>query len=81
MILVDIQVPVLDRVYDFELDEGAEVEMLTEDILALISEQEHVTCKNSKEMLLYSLRQELILEGGSSLKQQGIIAGDRLILF
>lgn len=81
MILVDIQVPVLDQVYDFELDEGTEVEMLKEDILALISEQEHAACKNSKEMLLYSLRQEHILEGSRSLKQQGIIAGDRLILF
>lgn len=80
MILVDIQVPVLDKVYDFELDEETKVELLIEDILELIAEQERLTCRNKGDMYLYALGQERVLEAGKSLKQQGICAGNRLIL-
>ncbi len=81
MILVDIHVPMLDRVYDFELDEDSKVEMLIEDILVLITEQEHLACKNNKDICLYALGKESVLEAEKSLRQQGICAGDRLILF
>lgn len=80
MILVDIQVPVLDKVYDFELDEETKVELLIEDILELIAEQERLTCRNKGDMYLYALGQERVLEAGKSLKQQGVCAGNRLIL-
>ena len=33
MILVDIQVPVLDKIYDFELDEEASADIVLEEIL------------------------------------------------
>lgn len=80
MILVDIHVPMLDRVYDFELDEEAEVERLIEDILVLIMEQEQLSCKNNKDMCLYALGCETMLEPEKSLKQQGVCAGEQLIL-
>lgn len=81
MILVDIQVPALDQVYDFELDEESETEILIEDILALIARQEHLVCKNSEDMCLYALRQKCVLKKNKSLMQQGVRAGDRLVLF
>lgn len=80
MILVDIHVPMLDRVYDFELDEESKVERLIEDILVLITQQEQLTCKNNKDIYLYALGREKVLEAGKSLKQQGVCAGERLIL-
>lgn len=81
LILVDIQIPMLDKVLDFELDEESETGKLIEDISVLIAQQEHLICKNVENMCLYVLGQEEILEKGKSLKQQGVRAGDRLILF
>lgn len=80
MILVDIQVPVLNKVYDFELDEEIKTELLIEDIMELIAAQEHLTCKSKGNMCLYALRQEKVLEAGKSLEQQGVAAGEQLIL-
>ncbi|MDE5908412.1 MAG: EsaB/YukD family protein [Lachnospiraceae bacterium] len=80
MILVDLQVPVFDRVYDFELDEQLKPEELMKDILMLIGREE--ACGQSKEagMALYAVRLERILDLGRTLHQQGVRDGDRLIL-
>ena len=40
MILVDIQVPVLDKIFDFELDEEACADAVLEEIQELIAGQE-----------------------------------------
>lgn len=81
MILVDIQIPMLDQVFDFELDEEMETGKVIEDISLLAAKQEHLICKNSKDMCLYVLGQEKILARNQSLRGQGVRAGDRLILF
>lgn len=80
MILVDIQVPVLDKVYDFELDEETKVEMVLKEILALITQKEGITCEEPEKMCLYVLGQEGILPGDATLRQQGVSDGDRLLL-
>lgn len=80
MILVDIQVPVLDKIYDFELDEEASVDMALEEILELIARREGSICDEPGKMYLYVPGQEGILAGGETLKQQGIGDGARLIL-
>ncbi len=81
MILVDVQIPMLDRVLDFELNEEMEVEKVIEDISLLAAKQENLICKNNREMCLYVLGQEKLLERNLSLRQQGVRAGDRLVLF
>lgn len=80
MILIDVQIPVLDRIYDFELDEDSMAGVLMEEIIALISKKEHLTVNGGKEMYLYSLGQENVLKNDRTLRQQGICDGDRLIL-
>ena len=40
MILVDVQVPMLDQVFDFELNEEMEVEKVIKDISLLAAKQE-----------------------------------------
>lgn len=80
MILVDIQVPVLDKIYDFELDEEASVDMALEEILELIACREGSRCDEPGKMFLYVPGQEGILAGSETLKQQGIGDGARLIL-
>ncbi|NBJ93589.1 hypothetical protein D5281_13545 [bacterium 1xD42-62] len=80
MILVDIQIPALDRVYDFELDEGLTVRVLMQDIQTLVSKQEKIPEREDGDSYLYSLGQERILRQEETLKQQGVQDGDRLIL-
>lgn len=80
MILVDIQIPLLDKIFDFELDEGLKVEILLQDILTLIAGEEKLHKGNAKDLFLYAVRQETVLKGEETLECQGILEGDRLIL-
>ncbi len=80
MILVDIQAPALDRVFDFELDEDQTVGVLTGDILALLVKREELKGCDEQDMYLYALRQEKVLRREETLKAQGVQSGDRLIL-
>ncbi len=80
MIMVDIQVPVLDQIYDFELEEDWQTGMVLEDILILIAQNAGVSIEEREAVQLYSMVQEKILKRGKTLRQQNIRDGDRLIL-
>lgn len=80
MILVDLQAPVFDRIYDFELDEQLKTGELLKDILILIGEEEACGQSQEEKMALYAVRQERILDPRRTLQQQGVRDGDRLIL-
>ncbi len=80
MIMVDIQVPVLDQIYDFELEEDWQTGMVLEDILILIAQNADVSIEEREAVQLYSMVQEKILKRGKTLRQQNIRDGDRLIL-
>lgn len=80
MILVDIQVPMLDGVYDFELDEKLKAGELLEDILMLVIGEEKCSQSKGAGMALYAVRQERILNLEKTLQYQGVRDGDRLIL-
>lgn len=80
MILVDIQVPVLDRVYDFELEEEMQVGEALEEILTLIAAQEQVAKGDERDAFLYAVRQETILSRDRTFLNQGLREGDGLIL-
>ncbi len=80
MILVDVQIPAMDRVYDFELDEELTAKVAMQDIQMLVSKLEKVSERGKEDSYLYSLRQDSILKREETLKQQGVRDGDRLIL-
>lgn len=80
MILVDIQVPLLDEVYDFELDEETQVWELLGEITALIARKEGILLKEEGNLRLYAMRQDRLLDKNASLRQQAVEAGDRLVL-
>ena len=80
MIMIDIYVPVLDKTYDFELDEHTSVQELTEKILLLIGQKEYLYPISSKESYLYSVTKNCILGRNSDLESQGVTNGERLIL-
>ncbi len=79
MIMVDVLVPPLDKVFDFEVDEKIEPKELREDVEELIAKSERVTFGvGQREIFLYRIGE--FLQEGRSLKTQGVINGDRLIL-
>ena len=78
MILVEVQVPVLNRRYDFELEESL-VADLTELVAELIREKEGLTGKTEKHCF-YVWEQERILREDETLKQQGVRNGNILYL-
>lgn len=80
MMMVDIQVPALERVFDFELDEALKTGELLDDILALICKKAACRLGKSAEMSLYAVRLERILDRGKTLQCQGVRDGDRFLL-
>lgn len=80
MIMVDVEVFLLDRIYDFELDENAAAGEVKEKIIKLIEENLKIRRAEGEEMELYALRQEKILNDKMTSAQQGVQNGDRLVL-
>ena len=78
--LVDIQVPVLDEVYDFELDEEVKIKEALGEITALIAAKERISIKDGDNLQLYALREDMLLDREASLRQQAVRDGDRLVL-
>lgn len=81
MILVDIQVPETNGIYDFELDENVPVGEIAENAAGLAACREGMEYCGREPMYLYALQGERILDASLSLKEQGIGSGERLILF
>lgn len=81
MIMIDVEVPLLGQVYDFELNEEKETGKLIQEMVGLIAQKEQKVVVMEDDLLLYSYRSERILQKELTLKEQGIRNGDRLVLF
>ena len=81
MILVDVFVPMLDHNYDFKLDENTPVGTLADEMLAILCQWEGYPTENGvKRALLCDLEKKRIMSPITSLKDNGIESGDRLLL-
>lgn len=80
MINIDIAVPIINKVYDFSIDENTAVETITEDIVDLIIQKEAYTSVNTVDMLLFFEKNQVVLDPGKSLRINGVSNGDRLLL-
>lgn len=81
MITVEVEVPSLGRRYDFELEETVTVEILIREMNEVISQREH--CRyvaESGTMGLYVQEYQHKLSPKSTLEQNGIRSGQRLLL-
>lgn len=81
MILVDIYIPALDKVYDFQVDETVQTGKIIMEIAEMVS-NDVKSEKNlgAEKLLLCSMEQEEILEKNKSLQEYGIKNGSRLLL-
>ena len=79
MILVDIEVPVQNRRYDFKLDENVYVTDILEELWEIVTlgKQEATGAEN---LMLCNCERKQILNNYQTLKQNGIGNGDCLML-
>ena len=81
MILVDVEVPVLNQVYDFQADEYMPVGLLLQEISGLISQKEQVQIVgNAEEWMLWDRERQCQLSPERSLHENGLRTGGKLLL-
>lgn len=81
MIIVDIEVPSLERKYQFSLEEQVPVETLIAELAEVLCQKEQCNIKGEFEALcLCSKEQKKILDRYATLAQQGVRNADGLLL-
>ncbi len=81
MIVVDVAVPGVEQVYDFALDENAEIALVIEEIAEMISQKEHCgLCGSRDELLLCAYGGKAVLDRHATLKECGVVTGSRLLI-
>ena len=81
MILLELYFQELNQEYDVHLDETLPVDGLIEGLVALIAQKEHLTLsKNPGLFLLCDVASERILHPQTTLSENGIRSGQRLML-
>ena len=80
MILVDVFVPSVNKVYDFQLSETAPIYTVIEEISEMIGQKERVAIVGDvKELLLCDRKTQRILEKNKTLAECNIVTGCSLI--
>ncbi len=81
MVLVDIFVPSVDKEYDFQLSETAEISTVIEEISEMIGQKERTEIVGDINRLqLCHKERQCILDRNRTLAQCGVVTGSRLIL-
>lgn len=81
MIHVVINLPMLDKSFDFRLEEDAKIEEVTEEIAEVVCQHEQCTLAGQQEdLILCKPAQHRILAAGMTLAQCGVQTGDLLTL-
>ncbi|MCI1722773.1 MAG: hypothetical protein LKM41_08170 [Lachnospiraceae bacterium] len=81
MIVVNVTVPGLEKVYNMNLEEKAPVSELIEEIAELIAQKEHAPLNGDiHEMILGSIDRGLQFRKDRCLRDYGITVGAELIL-
>ncbi len=81
MILVDVYIPSLDETFDFRIDETAKVVNVVQEISEMMCKKYKTELnQDAQEFFLCSAEQGTILNGNSTLKDNGITNGCRLFM-
>ena len=80
MVLVDVHVPSVNKVYDFQLSETALISTVIEEICEMISQKERVAIVgNVTELLLCDKNTQCILDNNKTLAECNVVNGHSLI--
>ena len=81
MILTDIYIPSVDEVFDFELDEHAQIQQIIKEIIEMIAKRtKSVSIGHEEDFLLYNMSKKTALREDTTLSLCGVVNGDRLML-
>ena len=81
MIIVDVYVPVYEKTYDMEIDEGLGIAMVIEEMATIICQKESSKMGgNVSELCLCDVRSKQILSPERCLRDYGITNGGQLLL-
>lgn len=81
MIIVDVYVPVIQRTYDFMLEESINVQAAIDEIVEMVCQKEgFVSVNNTAGFNLFLCYSKQMLENNKTLTENGVVTGDRLIL-
>lgn len=81
MVMVDIYVPSVNSVYDFQFDENTLVSNIIDEVSELIEQKEHCAVVGSREDLVLCLRNSRqILPVYKTLAECGVRTGNSMIL-
>lgn len=81
MILVDIYIPSLDETIDFRIDETAKITNVVQEISEMMCKKYKTEINAASEnFFLCSAEQAKVLDGNTTLSENGIINGSRLYM-
>ena len=81
MILVDVFVPAVDKVYNFRLNEDVKVSLIIDEIVEMIGQKEKAELNGEQaELNLYVSGEGRILSKEFSLTESYVTSGKQLIL-
>ena len=81
MILVDIYVPIIDKSFDFRVNENADISNLIEEVGEIIAQKEGFKAVESFDNLfLFDSEKNQSIDRNSTLRTLGIEAGAQLVL-
>lgn len=81
MIIINVRVPALEKVYNFSVEERAKIDDLIEEIVELILQKEGVSFSgNIRDLSLYHVENAVQCGREYCLNDYGICGGSELIL-
>ena len=81
MVIVDVSVPALEKVYNLSREEKAKIDDLIEEIVELVLQKEHLDFKGDHhELVLCAVESGVQMRRDKTLNDYGIVGGAELIL-
>ena len=81
MILVDVNIPIIQKNYDFMLEESVNVQAAIDEIVEMVCQKEgFLSIENTAGFNLFLCYSQQFLKNEKSLAENGVVTGDRLIL-
>ena len=81
MILVDVEVPFLQKVYDMQVDEYTAIAILLEDMAGMICQKEQLTLSGDvSDLVLIIKRTQQMMDSHKTLKDYNVCSGQTLTL-
>ena len=82
MIIVEVDVPMMGKCYDFQMDENINLCEIKEEITELICQKEQCSMVEDKKcLMLWNIQRGMPVEESHTPWEEGLLTGSRLMLF